>query len=658
MAVLRRLALALLIVAALSAVLLWTDRPSSRTGGGGPRKVVAVVIHSSVQAMLDGRDGAIAQLAERGWREGENLEIRRSNAEGDLAVLGQIAAQVASGDADLLLTFSTPAVQAVSRANRERKPHVFGLVADPLTAGLDIDPNDLARHPAWLTGIGTRPPIERLFAMVRKASPGLKRLGTIWNPAEKNAEVMFKAGRKAAAEAGLELLDANASSSADVRTAADSLVARGVEAIWILPDLTVLNAVSSVVAAGSRHGVPVISSIPGGESQGVALALGADYVAPGRETGGIAARVLSGTGPGEIPVSFSAPEVLGLNLATFPPGWTLDPAWERDAQELVGRDGKVARTMPDAPPVAPVRPAGRIPTVRIVTWADTPVTEDSIRGVREGLREAGLEEGSSVTVDLKSAQLDIATLNSIMADSEDRPPDVLVVITTPALQAAIARIKRTAVVFTAIASPIHAGAGTSMTDHLPNVTGISSELDAPRMAEVLRKVLPRARSVATIVNPSEVNSTYFRDLLAEAMAKVGIEVKSFPADRPADVSVAADTMASSGVDAIVQISDSLSGSAFPAIAAAARRANVPLLAFNSDQAEKGAVLGVARDFFDMGRAAGNLAKRILDGADPATIPFQDPIGSRLVINEDLAATLGIAIPPEVLSEADRRIRTP
>jgi putative ABC transport system substrate-binding protein len=178
------------------------------------------------------------------------------------------------------------------------------------------------------------------------------------------------------------------------------------------------------------------------------------------------------------------------------------------------------------------------------------------------------------------------------------------------------------------------------------------------MAEIVRKVLPQAKAVATIVNPSEVNSTYFRDLLAEAMGKVGIEVRSFAADRPADVSVAADTMASSGIDAIVQISDSLSGSAFPAIAAAAKRANVPLFGFNSDQAERGCVLVVARDFIDMGREAGKLAKRILDGADPATIPFQEPIGSRLIVNEEVAKALGITIPPEVLSEADRRIPTP
>jgi putative ABC transport system substrate-binding protein len=70
------------------------------------------------------------------------------------------------------------------------------------------------------------------------------------------------------------------------------------------------------------------------------------------------------------------------------------------------------------------------------------------------------------------------------------------------------------------------------------------------------------------------------------------------------------------------------------------------------------VLVVARDFIDMGREAGKLAKRILDGADPATIPFQEPIGSRLIVNEDVARTLGITIPPEVLSEADRRIPTP
>jgi putative ABC transport system substrate-binding protein len=157
------------------------------------------------------------------------------------------------------------------------------------------------------------------------------------------------------------------------------------------------------------------------------------------------------------------------------------------------------------------------------------------------------------------------------------------------------------------------------------------------------------------MNPSEVNSVYHRDLLVEAMRKVGIEVRSFAADRPADVSVAADAMASSGVDAIVQISDALSASSFPAIATAARRAHRPLFSFLSDHARKGSTLVVSRDYVDLGQQAAAVVVRILDGADPATIPFQDPVGSRLLLNEATARTLGLAIPESILRETDERI---
>lgn len=657
MAVLRRLSLAFLIVAALSAFLLWSDRPASRRAAG-PVKRVALVMLASVPTMEAAARGVLDGLAEGGFTVGDNLAIEQSHAEGDLATLNQIAALVTSGDADLVVTLSTPAAQVLHRNNRSRKPHVYGVVADPPSAGLDIDPDDLADHPEWSTGLGTRLPIEDLFAMVRTAAPGLRTLGVAWNPSEKNAEIFLAEGKRAAEALGFTLIDANAASSADVRTAVDSLVARGAEAIWVLPDATTVSAISAIGQGAQLGGVPIVSSVPGLEEHGVALALGGDYRELGRETGRLAARVLAGEDTADIPVGWSKPTLLSLNLAAFPEGWTVDPAWERDADTLVARDGSTVRAAADEPEtaLATVRPrSGRVATIRVVTWADTPLSEESIRGVKLGLEAAGLVDGTTADIEVQSAQLDAATLNTIVADCESRPPDAIVAITTPALQAVIAKVKRTPVVFTGIASPILAGAGTSKTDHLPNVTGVSSEIDVDRMARLVRTILPQAKTVATVMNPSEVNSVYHRDLLVEAMRKVGIEVRSFAADRPADVSVAADAMASSGIDAIVQISDALSASSFPAIATAARRAHLPLFSFLSDHARKGSTLVVSRDYVDLGQQAAAVVVRILDGADPATIPFQDPVGSRLLLNEATARTLGLTIPESILRETDERI---
>jgi putative ABC transport system substrate-binding protein len=64
---------------------------------------------------------------------------------------------------------------------------------------------------------------------------------------------------------------------------------------------------------------------------------------------------------------------------------------------------------------------------------------------------------------------------------------------------------------------------------------------------------------------------------------------------------------------------------------------------------------VSRDYVDLGQQAAAVVVRILDGADPATIPFQDPVGSRLLLNEATARTLGLTIPESILRETDERI---
>ena len=101
----------------------------------------------------DGADGAIAGLAEHGFREGDNLEIIRYNAHGDFGTSNTIAREILNRPFDLVLTMSTPSLQAVAGANKDRQmPHVFGLVADPFSAGVGLDRAHPDRHPPYMVG--------------------------------------------------------------------------------------------------------------------------------------------------------------------------------------------------------------------------------------------------------------------------------------------------------------------------------------------------------------------------------------------------------------------------------------------------------------------------------------------------------------------------
>ena len=115
---------------------------------------------------------------------------------------------------------------------------------------------------------------------------------------------------------------------------------------------------------------------------------------------------------------------------------------------------------------------------------------------------------------------------------------------------------------------------------------------------------------------------------------------------------AASALAAKDIRAICQISDNMSSSAFPTVASAARKAGLPLFCYQTPQAQAGAVIAVARDFLDAGKAAGKLAARIMRGENPANLPFEMVANSQLVINLEAAQAIGFSAPPELMKKAD------
>ncbi len=116
------------------------------------------------------------------------------------------------------------------------------------------------------------------------------------------------------------------------------------------------------------------------------------------------------------------------------------------------------------------------------------------------------------------------------------------------------------------------------------------------------------------------------------------------------------SLCSRNIGAVCQISDNLSSSTFVAISEAANRFKLPVFTFNTTQAEQGAAVVVALDYYDGGRESGLLASRVMRGEDPATIPFQPIRTTRVVVNLRAAAVSGLRIPPSLLERADRVIR--
>jgi ABC-type uncharacterized transport system substrate-binding protein len=277
--------------------------------------------------------------------------------------------------------------------------------------------------------------------------------------------------------------------------------------------------------------------------------------------------------------------------------------------------------------------------------------EDAERGFRAGLGAAGLVEGRDYEIRVRNAQGDMPTLSAITDAAVSDGADLLMTLSTPTLQAALRRAGEVPIVFTFVADAVAAGAGQSLDNHLPNVTGVPTMGAYEELIEVVRQCLPGARRIGTLFVPAEVNSVYNKEQLEGVARRHGFELVAVAANTSAEVSDAALSLLAQNIDALCQVAGNLTTAAFASLAQPAQRARVPVFGFLSSDARNGAAVVAARDYFDGGRDAGLIAARIMRGERPATIPFQPLRTTRILVNLKAARAVGLAIPPPLLQRA-------
>jgi ABC-type uncharacterized transport system substrate-binding protein len=650
--ILKRFSLAFTLIFMAAGLLLLSDLHNRIGAETGPLKRVALVSFANTQLFKDGEAGVIDGLAAAGFSDGGRMELTRFNADADIAIINVIARDVTAGGYDLIISLGTPALQAVANANRSNPtPHVYGLVADASLSGVGVSHEQLLQHPPHLVGVSSFVPTNLPFELAREMLPDLQQVGLVWTSGEANSLVFTEAARISTAELGITLLEANVDNSAGVAEAAASLVARGARAFWVSGDTTVQQGIGALMRIAQQARIPVFTYQPGDIDQGTLFDLGANFYEVGVETATIAASVLEGADPATIPVVAEIEPVLWLNttvLEGLREPWRIPQSVIDRAGVLIDANGRTDRRQ-SAPLVQPLAKKWRL---SLIQYANVVDVEEAEAGFLAGLKEAGLEEGRDYEVTIRNAQGDMVTVNALIDAAMVDGVDMLVTFSTPTLQAAIQRARNLPIVFTYVANAVIAGAGTSDTEHLPNVTGVYMEAAYDEMIALIRESVPTARVLGTLFIPSEINTVFHRDRLAEAAQRAGMELISIAANTPSDVPDAALALTSRGIDVVSQISGNLTASAFPSIAQAGRRARLPVFAFQTSQLEAGALAILARDYYDGGRESALMAARIMRGEKPADMPFQSLSSVRLVINPAAAREVGFTYPALVLKRAE------
>ncbi|MCG8523695.1 MAG: ABC transporter substrate-binding protein [Pseudomonadales bacterium] len=256
--------------------------------------ITQIVEHPALDAV---HEGVKDELAERGYREGDNLRLMHESAQGNSAIASQIARKFVGENPDVIVAIATPSAQTVAAAARN-VPVVFSAVTDPVAAKLV---QSWEAPGANITGVSDMLPIEKHLDMLQRAMPDAKRIGTVYNPGEANAAALIELLEERLQARGLELVKGAATKTSEVLGAARSLVGKA-DAIYLTTDNTVISAAEAVISVGERAKIPVFAADTATVERGAVAALGFNYYNHGRQTGAMVARVLEGAGTADMPV--------------------------------------------------------------------------------------------------------------------------------------------------------------------------------------------------------------------------------------------------------------------------------------------------------------------------------------------------------------------
>jgi ABC-type uncharacterized transport system substrate-binding protein len=300
---------------------------------------------------------------------------------------------------------------------------------------------------------------------------------------------------------------------------------------------------------------------------------------------------------------------------------------------------------------------GKPPLIALIRAADWMGSEWGEDAIRVGLLEADLEAGRDYELKVSSAQGDLATLPSLLDAAVDAKAAVIVTLQDATLQAAVQRVKTVPIVFNLLSDPFAAGAGTSDSNHLANITGVYSpgfgDPEQTRRVELIKRIVPKARRIGILFSPEEQLSVAFKDRMTKAAKAAGLEVAEAPVGSVADVSQATQALCGKKVDAI-ELFGNAAHAGFASLIKAAKDCKIPVFSPAPFEVMQGAVASFFPDFQEGGVVAGKMIARVLKGESPAGIPFYQLKTTKLAVNPNA----GVVVPSDVVKQADTVVGGP
>ncbi len=290
----------------LAAGVMLTLAMGALAGCGGEKKeaakkdkfnvgIVQIVEHAALDVASK---GFVDGMAAKGFKEGENVVYDRQNAQADQSNLHTIAQHFINKKVDLICAIATPAAQVVANATQDI-PIVATAVTDYEAAKL-IKSN--AKPGTNVTGTSDMNLVEAQLDLILQLAPNAKTVGVIYNSSEINSQVQVNLLKEFAKDRKVEIKEATVNNVNDIQQAARSLLGK-VEAIYVPTDNVLASAMPALAMVTEEAKLPVVAGEGGMTLAGGVATLGLDYYKLGKQSGEMAADILSGKAkPADMPI--------------------------------------------------------------------------------------------------------------------------------------------------------------------------------------------------------------------------------------------------------------------------------------------------------------------------------------------------------------------
>ena len=302
---------------------------------------------------------------------------------------------------------------------------------------------------------------------------------------------------------------------------------------------------------------------------------------------------------------------------------------------------------------------GKIPRIGIITTGSPQALSHLLEGFKAGLREHGYEDGQNIRLEVRYAEGKAERLPIFAKDLASAKVDVIVAIPNPSIEAARHATQTIPIVMPIGSDPVGAGFVSTLARPGGNITGLnaySPELNGKRL-ELLKESLPKLSQVALLVSGNfPGNALDLKDTEATARS-MQVQTHLLEIGDASEVEAVLKTITKKRIEA---------ATVFPGqptlfanrkqVVEFAGKYRLPVMYPLADYVAGGGLMSYGVNNLDLFRRAASYVDKILKGAKPADLPVEQPTKFELVINLNAAKQIGVAIPPNLLTRADRVIR--